>query len=242
MTHKLAAPTPALQAAVADYLDWHALRGSSLRHRQDIRRMLLAFAAAVDPERPVDQVTREDCTALLRNIQERGSKPNTLKTYHRVLDAFFNWLLQEERLQDSPMKRVPKPKLPQEQIKPLTPEELARLLAQPDRKTFIGLRDAAFIALLADTGLRVSEAVRIRMVDVDERLHSVTVVGKGEKPRTVFYGEAVEALLKSYLRRRRSAPARRPRPRENYPGDPGPRRRGRDRRRSRDGRCAPETL
>jgi integrase len=134
-----------------------------------------------------------------------------------VLAAFFNWLLQEERLQDAPMKRVPKPKRAQEQIKPLTPEELARLLAQPDRKTVIGLRDDAFIALLADTGLRVSEAVRMWMADVDERLHSVTVVGKGEEPRTVFYGEAVGALLKSYLRRRRSAPARRPRPRENYP-------------------------
>jgi site-specific recombinase XerD len=57
------------------------------------------------------------------------------------------------------MKRVPKPKLPQEQIRPLTPEELACLLQQPDRKTFIGLRDAAFTALLANTGLRISEAI-----------------------------------------------------------------------------------
>src|SRR5690348_17589311 len=58
-----------VQTCALPILDWHALRGSSLRHRQDIHRMLLAFAAAVDPERPVDQVTREDCTALLRNIR-----------------------------------------------------------------------------------------------------------------------------------------------------------------------------
>ena len=92
MTHKLAAPTPPLQTAVTEYLDWHALRGSSLRHRGDIRRMLLAFAAAVDPERPLDLVDRDDCTVFLRGVQERGGKPNTLKAYHRVLDAFFNWL------------------------------------------------------------------------------------------------------------------------------------------------------
>jgi hypothetical protein len=39
------APDPSpLRAAVADYLGWHALRGSSARHRQDVHRMLLAFA------------------------------------------------------------------------------------------------------------------------------------------------------------------------------------------------------
>jgi hypothetical protein len=64
------------------------------------------------------------------------------------------WLL----LTTSPMKRVLKPRVPEEQITPLTGEEVARLLEQPDRTTFTGVRDASLIAFLAGTGIRVSEA------------------------------------------------------------------------------------
>jgi integrase/recombinase XerD len=191
-----------LQAAVADYLTWHALRGSSARHQGDLKRMLTAFTAAAGAERPAAVITRADCEAFLRHFQERGCKPNTLKAYHRVLDAFFRWLVEEERLADSPMRRVPKPKLPKEQVKPLTPDELRRLLAQPDRSTFTGLRDLALIAFLADTGLRVSEALAVRLGDIDPGQRSVSVLGKGSKARTIFYGEAVQGLLRDYLRRR----------------------------------------
>jgi site-specific recombinase XerD len=195
-------PGGTLQAALSDYLTWHALRGSSARHRGDISRMLAAFAAACGPEKAIAQVTRSDCEAFLQRFQERGCRPNTQKAYHRVLDAFFRWLVNEERLAESPMKRVPKPQLPQEQVKPLTPEELARLLAQPDRGTFTGIRDAALIAFLADTGLRITEALSVRLSDMDPKQRSVSVMGKGSKARTVFYGEAVQGLLRDYLRRR----------------------------------------
>ena len=119
-----------LEDAISEYLDWHALRGSSARHRKDVSRMLAAFTEVAGAGTPVEKVRREECASFLRTIQDRGLQPNTVKAYHRVLDAFFNWLLAEERLEVSPMKRVPKPKLPQELIKPLTADELALLLVR----------------------------------------------------------------------------------------------------------------
>lgn len=202
MPRTSSSPNSTLEAAVSDYLNWHALRGSSTRHRGDITRMLGVFVSAVGAEREITAVERRDCEAFLRQFQERGCKPNTLKAYHRVVDAFFNWLIAEERLAVSPMKRVPRPQVPDEQIKPLTGEELSRLLEQPDLKSFTGSRDAAFMVLLADTGLRVSEALSIRLTDIDTRLRSVALVGKGSKARTVFYGETAARYLRDYLRRR----------------------------------------
>jgi integrase/recombinase XerD len=197
-------PATALELTIGDYIDWQALRGSSNRHRADIRRELLRFAATVDTGLPIDQITREHCTAFLRSFQERECKPNTLKAYHRILDAFFRWCVGEERLDTSPMKRVPKPKAVQEQIKLLSAEELTALLSEPNRKTFVGLRDIALMALMVDTGLRVSETLAIRVGDIDTRARAVAVmvVGKGDRPRTVFYGEAVAERLRDYLRRR----------------------------------------
>lgn len=196
-----------VEAAIADYLDWHALRGSTAKHRTNVGHRLRAFAATLGPDLPLEAVRREHCTAPLRQLQERGRKPNTVFACYRVLEAFFNWLMEEERIAISPMDRVPKPKVPLEQIKPLSEGELGKLLAAPDRRTFVGLRDCTFIALLADTGLRLSEALGIRLVDLDTRQRSIAVMGKGGKPRTVFYGETSAGLLRDYLRRREAKSA-----------------------------------
>jgi integrase/recombinase XerD len=192
----------ALSVTLTDYADHQALRGLSMRHRRDIKRELARFAEWVGVDIPLDEVTRERCITYLRSYQERGCKPLTVKAHHRILDAFFTWCVYDERLEASPMRRVPKPKVTQEQIKPLTAEELTALLAEPNRKFFVGLRDVALIALMADTGLRVTEILNIRLGDVDTRARAITVIGKGDKPRTVFYGEAVAGHLRNYLRRR----------------------------------------
>jgi site-specific recombinase XerD len=128
-----------ISLTIGDYVDRQALRGSSKRHRTDIRRELLRFAATLDADLPIDQVTREHCIAYLRSFRERECNPNTLKAYHRIVGAFFRWCVEEERIDVSPMKRVPTPKDVQEQIKPLSAEELSALLGEPNRKSFAGL-------------------------------------------------------------------------------------------------------
>jgi len=206
MTHVDAAATCTLADAVGSYLDWHALRGSAAAHRKELRRMLLAFAELTGPSQPLGDVTRDHCAAFLRAVQDRGSKPNTQNAHHRTLNAFFRWLCEEKRLADSPMRRVPAPKVPLEQIKPLSPEELTRLLRQPDTATFTGMRDATFIALLADSGLRLSEATNVKLAEIDLRQRAISVVGKGGRPRVVFFGDTAARYLREFLKRREAEP------------------------------------
>ena len=59
-----------------------------------------------------------------------------------------------------------------------------RLLSQPDRSTYTGTRDVALIAFLADTGLRVSEALAVRFTDIESRSSAVSVLGKGGTGRS----------------------------------------------------------
>lgn len=56
--------------------------------------------------------------------------------------------------------------------------------------------------LLLDTGLRISEAMNIRLKDIDRANSSVTVMGKGSKERTVHFGQTVRRALSQYLERR----------------------------------------
>src|SRR5690606_11655578 len=102
-------------------------------------------------------------------------------------------------LERSPMERVRRLQEPQHQPPVLTEEELERLLAAFP-KTFPGRRNRMLTLLMLDTGLRVSEAVGVRLEDIaDQRLR---VQGKGDKERVVFFVVRVAKEMRRYLRAR----------------------------------------
>lgn len=88
----------------------------------------------------------------------------------------------------------PWPSLP----KFLSPEEVERLLAQPDVSTPLGLRDKALFELLYATGLRVSELVGLRAQDLHLAAGYLTSVGKGNKERVVPVGDEAARWLQRY--------------------------------------------
>jgi len=83
--------------------------------------------------------------------------------------------------------------------------QVGALLQQPDRDHFIGLRDYCFLLLLLDTGMRLSEALGLRLADVDLDGATVTVLGKGNKERRLGLSPRLLADLKPYLRKRAAA-------------------------------------
>lgn len=88
-----------------------------------------------------------------------------------------------------------KRRLPQ----PLEPEELRAVLAVPNRKVPTGLRNRTLVALMAESGLRVSEVVNLRMRDVSKKRDRLRVIdGKGGD-RTVYLSEGGSARLVEWL-------------------------------------------
>jgi integrase/recombinase XerD len=77
-------------------------------------------------------------------------------------------------------------------------EEVDRLIAQPDVATALGLRDRAMIELLYATGLRVSELVAVRLVDLHLAEQYLTCIGKGSKERLVPLGEQAADWVERY--------------------------------------------
>jgi site-specific recombinase XerD len=92
------------------------------------------------------------------------------------------------------------------EVKFLRLDEMEKLLLAPDLTTMIGLRDRALLETLFSTGLRVDELKRLdreqlKLTSGAKDLE-VTVVGKGEKVRTVYFSERSVAWLKKYLAKR----------------------------------------
>ncbi|RIH82414.1 Tyrosine recombinase XerC [Calidithermus terrae] len=135
-------------------------------------------------------------------LLERGL---AVSGYARDLHRFFSFL-KEEGLwgRENPVKQAGVPKQADRPIKPIPPEALEAMLkaAARGRNPW---RDRALILLLVDTGLRVCEALSIRLEDVNTETRCVWVRGKGDKDRPAFYGYRVARFLNAYVAKERKA-------------------------------------
>ena len=111
---------------------------------------------------------------------------------------FYQWLLQSNLRADDPTVGLvlakPTARLP----KNLSEAQVEALLTAPDASD-LGVRNRAMLELMYASGLRVSELVGLRMLDVSLNDGVVRVTGKGDKTRLVPFGEEAGETLKQYL-------------------------------------------
>jgi integrase/recombinase XerD len=118
--------------------------------------------------------------------------------------AFHRFLMREGEADVDPTAGVIRPRLPRRLPRPLSVEDVGKILAQPGRTTAQGIRDRAVLETLYGAGLRVSELVGLDVDDVDLEEGRVRVLGKGSKERDVPLGRYARDAIASYLTRVRS--------------------------------------
>ena len=75
---------------------------------------------------------------------------------------------------------------------------------QKENNEYLKIRNLLLLEILFDTGLRVSEAVNIKISDIDLKNHSLKVLGKGNKERIVYFGDYAVTYLEEYLALRKN--------------------------------------
>jgi len=118
---------------------------------------------------------------------------------HSSLKRFFRFALRENRVAADPTLMLDTPKKPQRFPKSLTEADVEALLAAPDVESALGMRDRAMLEMLYATGLRVSELVALKLIEISQDMGVVRVFGKGGKERMVPMGEEASAWLTRYL-------------------------------------------
>ena len=157
---------------------------------------LRPFIALHDPL----SATRRDIETYLGDMSER-CKPSTVWTSWRHLKGFFKWLHAEGDISVDPMMGVTKPIVPPAEIAVLTSPQVRSLLATCCGKDAESRRDHALLAIMLDTGLRLSEIARLSIDDVSEE-GTLRVFGKGRKWRTVALGTTSATALSRWTRLR----------------------------------------
>ncbi|MDH3882497.1 MAG: tyrosine-type recombinase/integrase [Desulfobacteraceae bacterium] len=81
----------------------------------------------------------------------------------------------------------------------LTPQQIKRLLMQIDTHTILGIRDYAVYALMYQLGLRIGEVHGLNLENIDLKKNEITVIGKGNKPRSLHINSELCDILCQYL-------------------------------------------
>ena len=142
---------------------------------------------------------------LAWQVETRHAKPRTTGRLVSSLRRFFQFALREGLRTDDPAADLDSPKLPRSLPKVLSESEVEGLLAAPDPATPQGLRDRAMLETLYASGLRVSELVGLKVVQVSLDMGVVRILGKGAKERLAPLGEEAVSWIERYRREARPA-------------------------------------
>ena len=117
-----------------------------------------------------------------------------------VLKRYFRWALRERYMSADPTLKLLAAKQALRVPKTLTEAQVEALLKAPDESTPLGLRDRTMLELIYASGLRVSELVGLKVLNVSMGEHVLRTFGKGSKERLVPFGEHASYWLQRYLK------------------------------------------
>ena len=166
-------------------------------------RGLADFAA--EQGRPVEALDRAMIESFVRQRMAAGLSPRSIARAVAAIRGLYRFLVIDRRLSESPADDLRPPRAWPSLPRFLSAEDVDALIAQPDVTTPRGLRDRAMLELLYATGMRVSELVSVRAVDVHLDDEYLTCVGKGSKERLIPMGQSAATWVRAYQREGRPA-------------------------------------
>ena len=181
---------------IKKFISAKEIEGCSKRTTKYYKSTLMKMNSKMD--KGITHMTTDDLRSYLTDYQKvNNCSKASVDNMRRNLSSFFSWLEEENYILKSPMKRIHKIKT-DKVIKETYSDETLELL----RDNCNCLRDLAIIDILASTGMRVGELVKLNINDIDFENRECVVFGKGNKERPVYFDARTKIHLKNYLNSR----------------------------------------
>ncbi|WP_027866706.1 site-specific tyrosine recombinase XerD [Massilia alkalitolerans] len=167
------------------------------------RRDLKLFAGWLEVKRPqrasLLAVQPEDIAAYFAE-RHADTRPSSANRRLSVLKRFYGLALRRNQVPIDPCLKMASAKQPTRFVHTLSESQVEALLAAPDVSTPLGLRERTMLELMYASGLRVSELVDLKLVEVSLNDGVLRITGKGSKTRLVPFGQEARSWLERYLR------------------------------------------
>lgn len=149
-----------------------------------------------ESEKNYDEVRAKDIRNWLANLSEKGLKIRSIQLKLTALKSFYQYCIEENKINHNPTKKVKTPK-----SEDLLPYYLnKRQLALLQELTKDNLRERAIVEVLYATGVRINELLNIKLEDIKWDTRQIWIrKGKGNKDRFVLFSHECALRLKNYL-------------------------------------------
>jgi len=204
---------------IPDFLDYCEVeKGLADRTQENYQHYLQKFVLWLKKTKKETllphQLTSDDVWAyrlyLSRYTDKKGRplKKVTQNYYLIALRALLSYFTTKDIVSlPSDKITLPKDARAEKMVKFLNLDQIEKLLLTPNTKTTIGLRDRAILEALFSTGLRIAELVALNQEQFtnikDKKDLELGIIGKGSRPRTVFFSERALSWLRKYLETRK---------------------------------------
>lgn len=195
---------PSLGEAIEEYKLRGKVEGRAEKTLNQYNYVLGRLLEKFSKDRKASTIKPKEMRQHLAYLMDDGLKTTTVAIHYRVLQAFFNWLVSEGYINESPVSDIKEPKTPDKFPKVLGKDQVERLIdtARNWRRTWAGYRNFSMIITFLDTGLRLNEFVNAKLTNLNLEQRSIKVQGKGAKDRRVYFGKTNYKVLSHWLKMR----------------------------------------
>jgi integrase/recombinase XerD len=177
------------------YIATRRLEGLSEKTLYNYQLILNKFAEYF--HKPLSSITTMDIRMWLAIDKNNGSKESTINSKIFCLNKFFKFLIDEEYIFKNPMNKIKITKIPKRLKKVMNNEQMELL-----KDGCANIREKALIYFALTTGCRVGEIVSSNISSINWNEKSITVIGKGDKERKVYFTTKTKMLLEQYIKER----------------------------------------
>lgn len=204
--------TAPLKQHLVDYLEWleleKGLSSTSQKNYANFLKRFFEFLALNKLENLKPDEITQDLIWKYRFFlsRQQSLKRSTQNHYLVALRSLLSFFLEKDIPSLSPDKvKIPKNK-EEKTVNFLSLEQVDKLLQTPDTSEIIGLRDRAILEALFSTGLRIAELTALNREQIIIKPQTadleISIIGKGGRPRTVYFSNRAVTWIRKYLMRR----------------------------------------
>ena len=172
-------------------------QNTAVSYKRDITQ-LINFLNTRDILEP-QEVSQTTLISYCMKLEQEGRAPSTIARSIASIRCFFHFLAKEKHIDENPAAILEAPKCEKKTPQSLSTENIERLLEQPDTSTFKGSRDRAMLEILYATGIRVTELINLKLVDVNLSMGFLNCKGSRGKSRIIPLGGQAIRSLKDYV-------------------------------------------
>lgn len=144
----------------------------------------------------INYIDTEDIRPFMGWLHDKGLSKNSIRLKTSAVKSFFKFLHKREILSKNPASPIFSTKIDKKLPSFITVNEVHNILSELDSDDPFQARDIALFELLYSSGLRISEALSLRVNDINLNTKQLSIVGKGRKQRIVPLGKkALEAII-----------------------------------------------